>query len=94
MTDLTIPPEQIEAALVAFAHASGLGIFPDDEKNESWDEDLVDGMRAAISAMRPFIRAEALEGAAQFVQDECHDYDDAHRIAAAIRSRRKEDKND
>ncbi len=30
--------------------------------------------------------AAALEEAAQFVQDECHDYDDAHRIAAAIRA--------
>ncbi len=30
--------------------------------------------------------AIALEEAAQFVQDECHDYDDAHRIAAAIRA--------
>jgi hypothetical protein len=29
--------------------------------------------------------AIALEKAAQFVQEECHDYDDAHRIAAAIR---------
>jgi hypothetical protein len=32
----------------------------------------------------------ALEEAAQFVQDECHDYDDAHRIAAAIRAMIKE----
>jgi hypothetical protein len=32
----------------------------------------------------------ALEEAAQFVQDECHDYDDAHRIAAAIRGMIKE----
>ena len=83
---MTATPEQIEAALVAFAHASGLGIFPDDEKNESWDEDLVDGMRAAINTMRPFIRAEVLEEAAQIVQDECYDYDDAYRIAAAIRA--------
>jgi hypothetical protein len=85
MTDLTIPPEQIEAALVAFAHASGLGIFPDDEKNESWDEDLVNGMRAAINAMRPFIRAEVLEEAANAV-GEVGDCAEAGAYIAAIRA--------
>ena len=51
MTDITIPPEALEAALEAFAHASGLGIFPDDEKDEEWREDLQNGMRAACLAM-------------------------------------------
>ena len=45
-----IPDEVVEAALEAFAHASGLGIFPDDEKDEDWREDLQNGMRAAIAA--------------------------------------------
>jgi hypothetical protein len=81
---MTTTPEQIEAALAAFAHASGLGIFPDDEKDEAWDEDLVDGMRAAISAMRPIIRAEALEEAAKVIKDECYDHDDSIRLADII----------
>ena len=51
MTDITIPPDVIEAALEAFALASGLGIFPDDEKDEEWREDLQIGMRAACLAM-------------------------------------------
>ena len=51
MTDITIPPEALEAALEAFAHASGLGIFPDDEKDEEWREDLQNGMRAACIAI-------------------------------------------
>jgi hypothetical protein len=88
---MTTTPEQIEAALVAFAHASGLGIFPDDEKNESWDEDLVDGMRAAISAMRPFIRAEALEEAEDVV-GEVGDCAEVGAYIAAIRAL-KEKKN-
>jgi len=62
---MTTTPEQIEAALSAFALASGLGIFPNDEKDEEWREDLVNGMRAAIDTMRPFIRAEVLEEAAK-----------------------------
>ena len=66
---MTTTPEQIEAALAAFALASGLGIFPNDEKDEEWREDLVNGMRAAIAAMRPFIRAEALEEAAKRVAE-------------------------
>jgi hypothetical protein len=44
---------------------------------------------AGNSPYEPEARAAvrlALEEAAQFVQDECHDYDDAHRIAAAIRA--------
>lgn len=52
MTDrITIPPEALRAALEAFAHASGLGIFPDDENDEEWREDLQNGMRAACLAM-------------------------------------------
>lgn len=51
MDNITIPPEVIEAALEAFALASGLGIFPDDEKDEEWREDLQNGMRAACLAM-------------------------------------------
>jgi hypothetical protein len=51
MTNITIPPEALEAALEAFAHASGLGIFPDDENDEEWREDLQNGMRAACLAM-------------------------------------------
>ncbi len=62
---MTTTPEQIEAALAAFALASGLGIFPNDEKDEEWHEDLVNGMRAAIAAVRPSIRDEALEEAAK-----------------------------
>ena len=50
MTNINIPPEAVEKALEAFAHASGLGIFPDDEKDEEWREDLVNGMTAAIRA--------------------------------------------
>jgi hypothetical protein len=64
---MTTTPEQIEAALAAFALASGLGIFPNDEKDEEWREDLVNGMRAAIDTMRPVIRAEALEEAEDVV---------------------------
>ena len=71
---MTTTTELIEAALAAFAHASGLGIFPDDEKDEAWDEDLVDGMRAAISAMRPFIRAEVLEEAAREAECTPHQF--------------------
>jgi hypothetical protein len=88
---MTTTPEQIEAALAAFAHASGLGIFPDDEKDEAWDEDLVDGMRAAIDAMRPFIRAEALEEAAAHF-DEMWGGMTPDDVAAAIRAL-KEKKN-
>jgi len=66
---MTATPEQIEAALSAFALASGLGIFPNDEKDEEWREDLVNGMRAAINAMRPFIRAEVLEEAARICDE-------------------------
>lgn len=43
-----IPNEVVEAALEAYAHASGLGIIPYDD--EDWHEDLVNGMRAAIAA--------------------------------------------
>jgi hypothetical protein len=46
-----------------------------------------------ISSQARVAIAIALKEAAQFVQDECHDYDDAHRIAAAIRAMIKE-KND
>jgi hypothetical protein len=61
-------------------------------------DDLVERMARKLASFRstehdweryePEARALtriALEEAAQFVQDECHDYDDAHRIAAAIR---------
>ncbi len=51
MADITIPPAALEAALEAFAHASGLGILPDDEYDEEWREDLQNGMRAACLAM-------------------------------------------
>jgi hypothetical protein len=47
---MTPTQEQIEDALAAFALASGLGIFPDEENDEEWREDLVNGMRAAIAA--------------------------------------------
>lgn len=50
-TDITIPPAALETALEAFAHASGLGILPDDEYDEEWREDLKNGMRAACLAM-------------------------------------------
>ena len=43
-----IPDEVVEAALEAFTHASGLGLFPDED--EEWREDLVNGMRASIAA--------------------------------------------
>lgn len=48
-----LKPEQVAAnvvedALDAFTHASGLGLFPDED--EEWREDLVNGMRAAIAA--------------------------------------------
>jgi hypothetical protein len=43
-----IPDEVVEAALEAFTHASGLGLFPDED--EEWREDLVNGMRATIAA--------------------------------------------
>lgn len=46
-------------ALLAFAHAGGLGIIPDD--GEKWDEDIANGMDAAIA----IIRAEVLEEAAR-----------------------------
>ena len=82
---MTITPEQIEAALAAFAFASGLGIFPNDEKDEEWREDLVNGMRAAINAMRPFIRAEVLEEAADVV-GEVGDCAEAGAYIAAIRA--------
>lgn len=36
-----------ERALLAFAHAGGLGIIPDD--GEKWDEDIENGMAAAIA---------------------------------------------
>jgi len=36
-----------EKALLAFAHAGGLGIIPDD--GEKWDEDITNGMDAAIA---------------------------------------------
>jgi hypothetical protein len=51
--------ELVEAALAAFAHASGLGLFPDDDEN--WREDLVNGMRAALAVARPAIREECAE---------------------------------
>ena len=37
----------VERMLEAFAHASGLGIFPDEE-DEEWREDLINGMSAAL----------------------------------------------
>lgn len=45
-----VPKSVLRPALEAFAHASGLGIFPDDEKDEDWREDLQNGMRASIAA--------------------------------------------
>ncbi len=39
---------------------------------------------SAISAMRPFIRAEALEEAAKVIKDECYDHDDSIRLADII----------
>lgn len=44
-----VPDEVVEAALEAFTHASGLGLFPDED--EEWREDLVNGMRATIAAI-------------------------------------------
>jgi len=49
-----------ERALKAFAVASGLGILPDEE-GDPWDEDIANGMDAAIA----LIRAEVLEEAAK-----------------------------
>lgn len=96
---MTPTQEQIEDALAAFALASGLGIFPDEENDEEWREDLVNGMRAAIAAARPFIRAETLEEAAREAECTPHQFKivgappgsmemiDSHKsIAAAIRA--------
>lgn len=64
MTDDALIEAMAREALKAFALASGLGIFPDDEQDEDWREDLVNGMKAALAAVRPVIRAQALEEAA------------------------------
>lgn len=50
MTDITIPDEVVKISLEAFALASNLGILPDDELDEDWREDLVNGMTAALRA--------------------------------------------
>lgn len=65
MTDDALIEAMAREALKAFALASGLGIFPDDEQDEDWREDLVNGMKAALAAVRPVIRAQALEEAAK-----------------------------
>lgn len=52
-----------ERALKAFAMASGLGILPDEE-GDPWDEDLANGMDAAIA----LVRAEVLEEAARVAE--------------------------
>ena len=41
--------ELVERVLEAFAHASGLGIIP--YEDEEWDEDLRNGMSAAIAVV-------------------------------------------
>ena len=45
-----IPLNILRPALEAYAHASGLGILPDDEAGEDWEEDYLNGMQAAIAA--------------------------------------------
>jgi hypothetical protein len=60
------------------------------------DADTITALRAEnerLSGLNAQYLA-SLEEAAQFVQDECHDYDDAHRIAAAIRAMIKETSDD
>lgn len=76
--------DQIKRALTAFAQAGGLGIIPDD--GEPWDDDLWNGMKAAIA----IIRAETLEEAAR-VADERAGQDEGsslmcEAIAFAIRA--------
>jgi hypothetical protein len=73
--------ELVEAALAAFAHASGLGLFPDDDEN--WREDLVNGMRAALSVARVAIRREALEEAVDLLNS-LGDHGSANFYASAI----------
>lgn len=45
-----VPKSVLRPALEAYAHASGIGILPDDEVGEDWDEDYLNGMQAAIAA--------------------------------------------
>jgi hypothetical protein len=85
---MTTPNDLVERALEAFAHASGLGILPDED--EEWREDLMNGMSAAI--------AIALEEAARVA--EIYEYDELEddggatiKPSAAIRAM-MEKKND
>lgn len=79
----------VERMLEAFANASGLGILPDEEEDEEWREDLVNGMSAAIDL--------ALEEAEQMTRPPAHmlgstdSYANGYRaacdeIAAALRA--------
>jgi hypothetical protein len=60
------------------------GLDPAEYVIEPWSPDTCD--EPGCGALADAAIAIALEEAAQFVQDECHDHDDAHRIAAAIRA--------
>lgn len=68
----------VERMLEAFANASGLGILPDEEEDEEWREDLVNGMSAAIDL--------ALEEAAKVANSMYKKGQIGEDIAAAIRA--------
>lgn len=72
----------VERMLKAFAHASGLGILPDED--EEFREDLMSGMSAAL--------AIALEEAAQVAESYEPRCDTCPRgVAAAIRAMIKDE---
>jgi hypothetical protein len=69
----------VERALEAFAHASGLGILPDED--EEWREDLMNGMSAAIAiALEEAAKVAEYQGGYWNVGDIA-----AKHVAAAIR---------
>jgi len=83
---MTTTPEQIEVVALALAFAEGY-LTPDDEIIGSFEDSAL----AAINAMRPFIRAEALEEAAKVVTEHYQELCTEHRLllvnrAAAIRA--------
>ena len=90
--------ELVERVLEAFAHASGLGIIP--YEDEEWDEDLRNGMSAAIDMVleeaAKLAEAKADEWATvwrnRFKADQHMEgkSDGADEIAAAIRAMIKE----
>ena len=69
---MTTTTEQIEAVARAIAN------------DDDWWEDYTLYAERAISAMRPFIRADVLEEAAKVIKDECYDHDDSIRLADII----------